>query len=749
MKVLLVFCLMAASTVLGQESSLMPDYDDHPCVRTCQDDGEPMVCQYRFVVESYQTLSRACYACAEGNVTDCLREHCVTANGFSRNIKTVNRGIPGPAIQVCEGDTVVVDLENYFLMSEGVTIHWHGILQLFSPHMDGVGWITQCPIPSSTTFQYKFVVIDPGTHFWHAHTGMQRGEGVFGSLVVRQSPSREPHTGNYDFDLPEHVFIVNEWQNQPLIDIYTNLQHAGGPQKADSVLINGRDVHKTGALTLPRAVFEVEPEQRYRFRVINSGSLFCPLTISVDNHTLTLIASDGRAFDPLPVQSFDIYSAERYDFIIHSNQPVGDYWLRATGLGTCTNLEGRAILRYLSAEAKQLKADTPKLKTYPAEPPETTRPEVTGRTFNSISVERDQPLVGDVRDQIIGMNASYPDDRSMTGDPNHQFILEFGFAEVANLHYYDPDLYPPGGPYPAVFSAQVNRISNRLGPAPLLSQMDEIPPEMFCNSSSVGNRCESEWCECVHKITAKQDDLVEIVFISPNGNGFTHPVHLHGFSYRVVGMDRSDKVMSAELFREMDTRGEIDRKRSRAPFKDTVAIPNGGYTIIRFVADNPGVWFFHCHLAFHVEIGMALSLEILQPDGRLPPPPENFPRCGSFVAPEDKRLKSPSQNGDQHFQASSGPSRSNLLTSNPVTMTLTAQWVFPLVISMGAVIVLLGLAVIGLWKRSRRDEQTKRFPFPSPYQATGPCTDFDEAGDIGGVEHYSYSKQHEHSKLTK
>jgi FtsP/CotA-like multicopper oxidase with cupredoxin domain len=49
-------------------------------------------------------------------------------------------------------------------------------------------------------------------------------------------------------------------------------------------------------LTLPRPEFEVEPEAKYRFRVINAGSLFCPVQISVDNHTLTLIAADGRAF---------------------------------------------------------------------------------------------------------------------------------------------------------------------------------------------------------------------------------------------------------------------------------------------------------------------------------------------------------------------------------------------------------------------------------------------------------------------
>ena len=48
--------------------------------------------------------------------------------------------------------------------------------------------------------------------------------------------------------------------------------------------------------------------------------------------------------------------------------------------------------------------------------------------------------------------------------------------------------------------------------------------------------------------------------------------------------------------------GNITRKLDKAVKKDTVIVPDGGYTIIRFLADNPGWWFFHCHLEFHVEV---------------------------------------------------------------------------------------------------------------------------------------------------
>ena len=73
------------------------DYRDHRCIREC--DGTPMLCEYNFTLESYYTMSKACYGCPF-NITDCYRPHCVAANGYPRYVQTANRQIPGPAIQV-------------------------------------------------------------------------------------------------------------------------------------------------------------------------------------------------------------------------------------------------------------------------------------------------------------------------------------------------------------------------------------------------------------------------------------------------------------------------------------------------------------------------------------------------------------------------------------------------------------------------------------------------------------------------
>jgi len=69
------------------------DYANHPCNRDCEK-TKPMECTYDFKIEWYSVLNRNCFNCTE-NPEDCFKPHCVSANGFVRPIKTVNRILPG------------------------------------------------------------------------------------------------------------------------------------------------------------------------------------------------------------------------------------------------------------------------------------------------------------------------------------------------------------------------------------------------------------------------------------------------------------------------------------------------------------------------------------------------------------------------------------------------------------------------------------------------------------------------------
>jgi iron transport multicopper oxidase len=93
---------------------------------------------------------------------------------------------------------------------------------------------------------------------------------------------------------------------------------------------------------MPLAVINVQPGTRYRFRLLNmackSNYIF-----AIDGHNLTVIEVDGQYVQPLVVDSIQIYAAQRYSFILETNQPVDNYWVHADpDAGT----NATAILRY-------------------------------------------------------------------------------------------------------------------------------------------------------------------------------------------------------------------------------------------------------------------------------------------------------------------------------------------------------------------------------------------------------------------
>ena len=74
-----------------------------------------------------------------------LQNVTVAPDGISRNALTVNGSFPGPTIEANWGDTVKIHLVNS-LTNNGTSLHFHGIRQNWTNHMDGVASITQCPV---------------------------------------------------------------------------------------------------------------------------------------------------------------------------------------------------------------------------------------------------------------------------------------------------------------------------------------------------------------------------------------------------------------------------------------------------------------------------------------------------------------------------------------------------------------------------------------------------------------------------
>ncbi|CAN4080688.1 unnamed protein product [Withania somnifera] len=101
----------------------------------------------------------------------------------------------------------------------------------------------------------------------------------------------------------------------------------------------------------------------------------------------------------------------------------------------------------------------------------------------------------------------------------------------------------------------------------------------------------------------------------------SHPLHLHGFNFFVVGQGfgNFDPNKDPSNFNLVDP---IER--------NTVGVPYSGWVAIRFLADNPGVWFMHCHLEVHTSWGLKMAWLVLDgklPNQKLPLPPMDLPKC--------------------------------------------------------------------------------------------------------------------------
>jgi len=144
----------------------------------------------------------------------------------------------------------------------------------------------------------------------------------------------------------------------------------------------------------------------------------------------------------------------------------------------------------------------------------------------------------------------------------------------------------PGGDVPA--DQQFNLTFNAAGPG--IWEINGIvytPPELPTLLKIInGATFSDDFNISEHTFILEPNNIIELN-IHGADHGITHPFHLHGHAF--------DIVQSAS--------GPVNFVNP--PRRDVIATNNGGVTI-RFRADNPGPWFLHCHIDWHLEAGLAV-----------------------------------------------------------------------------------------------------------------------------------------------
>ncbi|XP_075210800.1 uncharacterized protein LOC142318144 [Lycorma delicatula] len=586
-----------------------------PCYRECVI-GQNMICKYEFLVESYNSMGLNCKNCPF-NESDCSLPECVPGGGIQRPIITVNRRAPGPDIQVCENDTIVVDVINT-LKTEGITIHWHGLHQVGTPYMDGTPYITQCPILPYNTFRYQFVASPHGTHIWHGHVGFQDCDGLYGKLIVRRQENKK-FRKLYDYDLPEHTVVVWHWYNWTTQGILENVLHINGSVYGFGLLINGKGVLKEfqadgNVVTTPREVFYVTQGKRYLFRLLANSAIYCPVQVSIDNHTILMTATGTTTFEPIEVDTFVVSAGERFNFILQANQKVGCYWMRFRGIGDCGEMKSSVH------QEAHLCYNGSKPSPYAYYKPTYNEGKRSGILFNPVEVV-DTNLENNSLIYMPSLKSIEPPVENISGTPNVTLYVQL------HSRIYDTD-YP--GPWP-----QFNNITFEFPERPLLPQRDELTSESTCSIDRAKQYCVRDYCMCPYIEEIPLNALVEMVLVDiSTTRQQDHPVHIHGSHFYILAIEPVGYNISFDLIKQKNERGEIKKVFNNLPGKDTISVPNKGFSIIRFVARNPGYWLFHCHVSNHMELGMAMVLKVGS-HSNMAKVPADFPKCGNWVYKPD------------------------------------------------------------------------------------------------------------------
>jgi len=515
-----------------------------------------------------------------------LSELPVNITGRRRIATVVNNAMPGPLLRLREGTDVTIRVHNR--LPETSSIHWHGLK--LPNAMDGVPGLTFAGIPSGETFTYRFPVSQSGTYWYHSHSGMQEQTGLFGSIII--APEK-PDPFSYD---REYVVHLSDWTDEDPMTIVANLKQQGDYYNyhrrtlGDFVKDTGRDGFSAavqdrlmwgGMRMSPTDIMDVtgsiytflvnghspaanwtaafRPGERIRLRFINSAAM-TTFDVRIPGLALTIVQADGTNVEPVEVEEFRIGVAETYDVIV---QPQEDAY---TLFAQAQDRSGYARGTLLSRPG--LVADVPMMDPPPLRSmADMGMAGMAGMDMSGGHDMRDMPGMA-----MPGtINASGVDPKTLKGKP--------AVDNVAQM--------------PASRQEEAGTGLDGNGRKTLrYSQLKSVEPAVYVlvpgrdiEFHLTGNMERWSWGFDGKKfsqappIKVRLGETVRFVLI--NDTMMEHPIHLHGFLFTVEN-------------------GQGDSQ----PLKHTVNVKPGERLGLIYTADVPGHWAFHCHLMFHMEMGM-------------------------------------------------------------------------------------------------------------------------------------------------
>ncbi|AHD12685.1 copper oxidase [Pseudomonas sp. FGI182] len=524
----------------------------------------------------------------------------VNITGTARTAMAINGSIPGPILRWREGDTVTLRVRNR--LQQDTSIHWHGII--LPANMDGVPGLSFHGIAPDGMYEYKFKVQQNGTYWYHSHSGFQEQVGVYGALVI---DAKEPEPFTYDRD---YVVMLSDWTDEDPARVLSKLKKQSDYYNYHKRTVGDfvNDVSEMGwsAAVADRKMWAemkmsptdladvsgytytylmngqapdgnwtgvFKPGEKIRLRFIN-GSAMTYFDVRIPGLKMTVVAADGQHVKPVAVDEFRIAVAETYDVIVEPESEQA-YTIFAQSMDRTGYSRGTLAVR------EGLQAPVPAVDPRPIismSDMGMDHGDMAGMDHGSMAGMDHGNMAGMDHGDMAGTSApmqSHPDSESdnplvdmqtMTPTPklddpgiglrdNGRRVLTY--ADLRST-FPDPDGRAPGRTIELHLTGHMEKFA---------WSFDGIK---FSDAEP---------------LRLKYGERLRITLV--NDTMMTHPIHLHG--------------MWSDL---EDENGNFMVR------KHTIDMPPGSKRSYRVTADALGRWAYHCHLLFHMEMGMFREVRV-------------------------------------------------------------------------------------------------------------------------------------------
>ncbi|MEE4668867.1 copper resistance system multicopper oxidase [Pseudomonas alliivorans] len=535
-----------------------------------------------------------------------IGETPVNLTGSPRTAMTVNGGLPGPLLRWREGDTVTLRVKNR--LKDITSIHWHGII--LPANMDGVPGLSFDGIAPDGMYVYRFKVRQNGTYWYHSHSGFQEQSGVYGPLII---DAREPEPFSYE---REHVVMLTDWtdedptrlmkklkkqsdyynQNKRTVgDFIKDVSDKGWSKTvADRAMWAQMQMDPTDLADVSGATYTYlmngqapdmnwtglfKPGERIRLRFIN-GSSMTYFDVRIPGLKMTVVASDGLHVKPVSVDEFRIAVAETFDVIVEPAD--GAYTVFAQ------SMDRTGYARGTLASRPGMKAEVPSLDPRPL-----------------LSMDD----IGMAGMDHGAMSHGSTNQDSMQGMDHSQMGHDMQGMNHTTMPVNTSQSHPDSETDNPLVDMQAMSTSSRLDDpgnglrnngrrvltyADLHSTFDDPDgrePSRTIELHLTGHMEKFAWSfdgikfSDAEPLKLKYGERVRVVLV--NDTMMTHPIHLHGMW--------------------SDLEDENGRFKVR---KHTIDMPPGSKRSYRVTADALGRWAYHCHMLYHMEMGMFREVRV-------------------------------------------------------------------------------------------------------------------------------------------